>query len=106
MIVGSFLTWVATGAGVDYGGFTGAGRFTFYAGVLALAGGLVPIQRLAGLQAAIAATACIGFPVWQIVHLIRLVGFGGWAPGVGLILVLVSGIVAAYAAVNLLLQPT
>ncbi len=43
----------------------------------------------------------VGLPVWQLVHLYRLVGFGGWLPGMGLLLVLAGGVLAARAALRM-----
>lgn len=94
VIVGSFLPWIQTGLGT-YQGFLGAGIYTFYAGVLGLAGALVPSAKLAMIQGAIMAAVAIALPVWQIARLLNLVGFSGWTPGVGLALVLLSGLYSA-----------
>lgn len=97
VIVGSFLPWVQTGIG-SYGGFAGAGIYTFYVGVLGLAGGLVPSRTLAMAQGAIVAAVAVGLAGWQILRLLSKVGLSGWTPGIGLMMVLASGIVAGRAA--------
>ena len=94
VIVGSFLPWVTVNMGLSYGGFAGAGLYTFYLGVLGIAGGLVPQRRLAAVQGGIVALGAVGLPLWQLLHLIARVGFGGWLPGAGLIVVLASGFLA------------
>ena len=94
VIVGSFLPWVTVNMGLTYSGFAGAGLYTFYLGVFGIAGGLVPRRRMAAVQGAIVALGAIGLPLWQLLHLVGRVGFGGWLPGAGLIVVLASGVLA------------
>lgn len=101
VIMGSFMPWIDTAAGA-ISGARGAGLWTFYASMLGLAGGMVPSRRLAGLQAAVFAAVAIILPSWQAVHLLRLVGFSGWLPGPGLVLVFGGGVLAATAARRLL----
>lgn len=91
VIIGSFLPWIDTGLGV-YRGFAGGGIFTFYAGVLGLAGGLVPSRQLATIQGLVMSLVAIGVPLWQLGRLLSKVGFSGWSPGMGLVLVLGSGL--------------
>jgi hypothetical protein len=91
VIIGSFLPWVDTGLGV-YRGFAGGGVFTFYAGVLGLAGGLIPSRQMALVQGLVMSLVAIGVPLWQLGHLLTRVGFSGWTPGMGLVLVLGSGL--------------
>ena len=93
---GSFLTWVATPVG-DISGARGPGLWTFYAAVLGLAGAYVPWRRAAFVQGLVLVVAAIGLPVWQLARIIRLVGFGGWLPGPGVVLVVAGGILAALA---------
>ncbi len=101
IIVGSFLSWVSTPFH-SYAGFEGAGRFTFYLGVIVLGAAFLPLTRVAGIQAglAVAATAVLG--AWQVIHLISLVGFAGWVPGPGLILVLLSAAIGLVCAQRML----
>jgi hypothetical protein len=94
VIVGSFMPWIETGLGT-YRGFAGPGQYLFYAGVLGLGAGLVPVRALALVQGAVLAVVAVALPVWQIVHLVSKVGFQGWAPGLGLMLVLGCGLFAA-----------
>lgn len=105
VIVGAFMPWIETGLGT-YRGFAGPGPFLFYAGVLGLGAGLVPVRALAVGQGAILAAAAVALPLWQIVRLVRLVGFEGWSPGVGMMLILGCGLMAARVTIGLVRQPT
>ena len=78
VILGSFMPWVSLNMGAEFGGFTGAGLYTAVA---------------------------ITLPLWQLIHLIRLVRFEGWLPGPGLVLVFGGGVLAASAAWRLLSPP-
>ena len=98
--LGAFLPWVYTGVGA-VSGARGAGLWVFYAATLGLAGALVPLRRLAAVQAVVLAVVAVGLPVWQAVHLLSLVGMQGWLPGPGLVLGLGGGLLAARAAVSL-----
>lgn len=97
VIVGSFLPWVSLNMGATFGGFAGAGLYTFYVGAIGVGGGLVPVRNLAIVQGLIVGLVAVGLPVWQIVRLLRLVGLSGWFPGTGLIVVLASGCLALLA---------
>ena len=99
--LGAFLPWVYTGIGA-VSGARGAGLWVFYAAALGLAGALVPSRRLAALQATVLAVAAVGLAVWQVLHLLSLVGLQGWLPGPGLVLALGGGVLAAAAARSLL----
>lgn len=92
--VGSFLPWLDTAVG-SVSGARGPGLWTFYAAMLGLAGALVPIRSLAVVQGAVLALTAIALPVWQLVHVLGLVGTAGWIPGPGLVLVLGGGVLAA-----------
>lgn len=102
VLFGSFLPWIDTAVG-SISGARGAGLWTFYAAMLGLAGALVPsrMRRVGAIQAAIFAAVAILIPLWQVVHLLNLVGTGGWVPGPGLVLVFGGGVLAATAAVQL-----
>jgi len=84
----------------------GPGLWTFYASLLALAGALLPprFHVAALVQAGLVALIAIALPVWQVGRVITLVGFGGWAPGPGLVMTLGGGVLCAVAARDLL-QP-
>ncbi|MEZ5216344.1 MAG: hypothetical protein R2705_20675 [Ilumatobacteraceae bacterium] len=97
MIIGSFLPWVQTGFGM-YRGVAGAGLWTFYVGVLALAGALVPVRWVALGHALVAGAVAVSLPAWQFLRLFRRVGFTGWSPGTGLWVVFVAGIAALVSA--------
>jgi hypothetical protein len=98
--LGAFLPWIYTGVGT-VSGARGAGLWVFYAATLGLAGALVPFRRVAALQAAVLAVVAVGLAVWQVVHLVSLVGLQGWLPGPGLVLTLGAGVLAATAARSL-----
>jgi hypothetical protein len=101
VMLGSFLPWVDTAAG-SVSGARGAGLWTFYAAMLGLAGALVPARRVAAVQAGLLGLVAVALPLWQVVHLLRLVGTEGWMPGPGLVLVLGGGVLAGTAAWRLL----
>ncbi|HZI98133.1 MAG TPA: hypothetical protein VFD41_11490 [Actinomycetales bacterium] len=101
VIVGAFLPWLYTNAVGPVSALAGAGVWAFYAGTLGFAGALVPWRAAAVVQAAVMAVAAVGLTLWQLVHLWSLVGFGGWLPGPGLVLVLGGGLLAGSAATRL-----
>lgn len=103
-LFGAFLPWVLTSLG-NISGARGAGLWVAYAAMLGLAGALVPMRRVAAVQGAILAAVAIGLPLWQIVHLLGLVGTGGWLPGPGLVLCLGAGVLAAVASRGILRSP-
>jgi len=94
--IGSFLPWLDTALG-QVNGVRGAGLWTFYAAMLGLAGVLVPVRVLALVQGAVMALVAMVIPVWQVVHVLRLVGTEGWTPGPGLVVVFGGGVLAAVA---------
>lgn len=100
VVLGSFLPWIDTAVG-SVSGARGAGLWTFYAAMLGMAAALVPMRRVAAVQAAVFALVAVAVPVWQVVHVLTLVGTGGWVPGPGLVLVLGGGVLAASAAAQL-----
>lgn len=102
LILGGFLPWLYTFAGT-VSGIRGAGLYTFYAGMLALAGALLPARWSAAamLQAVIVAVPGIVLPVWQVVRMLTLVGAQGWAPGPGLVMTFAGGVLCAIAARDL-----
>ena len=104
VLFGSFLPWIDTAVG-SVSGARGAGLWTFYAAMLGLAGALIPIRRVAAVQAAIFAAVALLVPAWQVVHLLNLVGTNGWLPGPGLVLVIGGGVLAAVAASQLFRPP-
>lgn len=93
VVVGSFLPWLDTAVGT-VSGARGAGLWTFYAAMLGLAGALVPVRTLAIVQGAVLSLVALVLPVWQLVHVLNLVGTGGWTPGPGLVLVFGGGVLA------------
>ena len=99
LAVGGWLPWLYTGAG-PVSGIRGPGLWTFYAGLLALAGGLLPARWSAAamVQAAVCAVVAVGLTLWQVVHVLGLVGTQGWAPGPGLVMTFAGGVLCAVAA--------
>jgi len=100
VLFGSFMPWIDTAIGA-ISGSQGPGLWTFYAAMFGLAGALVPWRRVAALQASVLALVAVGLTSWQVIHLINLVGFGGWVPGPGLVLVVGGGILAGVVAVRM-----
>lgn len=96
VMIGSFLPWIHTPAGNAMGG-QGPGLWTFYAAMLGLAGVLIPARVPRMTQAGIMAAVALALPVWQIVHVLTLVGLGGWMPGPGLVMVVGGGALALSA---------
>jgi hypothetical protein len=105
VMVGSFLPWVYAG-GIAKSGAYGPGLWTFYASMLGLAGVMLPYRRVGAAHAAVMAAVSLAIPVWQVVHLVGLVGLEGWMPGPGLVMVVAGGVVAAGCALRLLREPT
>ncbi|WP_166353718.1 hypothetical protein [Phytoactinopolyspora limicola] len=88
--VGSLLPWVATPAG-SLSGVAGGGLWTLCAGMIAIAGALLPFRRLALAHAALPGIIAAGIVGWQLVRLAELSAVtGSWGkllPGVGLVMV-------------------
>lgn len=100
VLVGAWMPWIYTGVG-SVAGVRGAGLWTMYAAVLGVAGAIIRRPRLAAVHAAVLAVVAVGLTLWQIAHLLSLVGFAGWMPGPGLVLTLGGGVLAATAARSL-----
>ncbi len=102
--VGAFLPWLETPLGT-YRGFAGPGEYLFYAGVIGIAAGLVPIRVLAVTQGAVLSVVALAIPLWQVIKLVSTVGFDGWVPGVGMMLILGCGLMAARVTVAMARRP-
>ena len=98
--VGAFLPWLMTSLGT-FGGMRGAGSWTVFAGVIGIGASLMRSRRLVFLHAVGIATIAIALPLWQVVHLVRMVGLGGWLPGIGLVMTFGGGVAIARAALAL-----
>lgn len=98
--VGAFLPWLMTSVGT-FGGMRGAGSWTVFAGVIGIGAALMRSRRLVLLHAVGIATIAIALPVWQVVHLVGMVGLRGWLPGIGLIMTFGGGVAVARAALEL-----
>ena len=99
--VGSFLPWVHTALG-NVPGYAGGGLWTFYFSMLGFAAMLVTRLRLAAVQAVVMGLVAVALPTWQLVRLASMVGFSGWLPGFGLLMVLGGGVLALIAARRLI----
>lgn len=102
-MVASFLPWLDTALGSTNGAVVG-GLYTFYAGLVALPGALLRRRRVVTGHALVLAVVGIALPAWRLLWALRrLPGLGqAWFPGSGLLLVLISGAVAAFVATTLL----
>lgn len=101
VLIGAWLPWIYTGVG-SVAGVRGAGLWTMYAAVLGIAGAALRRRpRWASVHAAVLALVAVSLAVWQVVHLVSLVGFAGWMPGPGLVLTLGGGVLAATVAWSL-----
>jgi hypothetical protein len=98
--VGAFLPWLMTSFGT-FGGMRGAGTWTVFAGVIGIGASLMRRRRWVELHAIAIAVIAIALPLWQVVHLVGMVGFRGWLPGIGLIMTLVGGVAIARATLEL-----
>jgi len=98
--VGAFLPWVMTSLGT-FGGMRGAGTWTVFAGVIGIGASLMRRRRLVLLHAIGIAVIAIALPLWQVVHLVGMVGPRGWLPGIGLLMTLGGGVAIARAALEL-----
>lgn len=58
-------------------------------------------RRLVLLHTVGIAAIAIALPPWQVVHLVGMVGLGGWLPGIGLIVTFGGGVGVARAALEL-----
>jgi hypothetical protein len=103
LIIASFLPWIDTAFG-SFNGMAGAGVYTFYAGVLGIAGSCLPWRRVALVHAVLVAAAALGLPAWQVASLLALDLGGGWVVGTGLLLAVASGSLALRAIWQLALQ--
>lgn len=105
-MIASFLPWLDTAFGGTNGAAVG-GLYTFCAGLIALPGAMLRRRGVVVGHALVLAVVGIAVPVWRLVWALSLLpGLGqAWLPGSGLLLVLISGGVAAYVAVTLLRTP-
>lgn len=104
VVLGSFLPWVSTPFG-NLAGTRGAGLWTLYAGVAAVAGGIVRSRLLAFGHAVVCSAVVLTLAGWQLGRLGRLALATGTAtvavPGLGLLLVVAGGALIAVAAFRL-----
>lgn len=106
--LGSLLPWVSTPFG-NVSGIRGAGMWTLYAGALGIAGSLMRRRRLVLVHAVPVAIAALVLPLWQLLRIGQLGMASGTflaaVPGMGLVLVLGGGVLAARGAMALARPP-
>ncbi len=104
-LFGSFLPWADTAFGT-FGGLAGGGLWTLYAGVAGVPGAIVKRRLIARAHALVMGLVATVIPGWQLLRLLQLGGIGrAWLPGVGLVMVLGSGLMALNAARRLGRRP-
>ena len=102
IVVGSLTPWVTTAFGT-MSGLAGGGLWTLYTAAFGIAATIVSAPRVAGVHALLMGVPAIVLPLWQLVRLLPLGGFGqGWTPGFGLVAVLGGGVLAVRTALRLL----
>lgn len=101
-IIGSFLPWLDTGFG-SVNGLQLGGLITFYAAAFAVPGAIWRNRWIVVGHAVLLAAVALGVGGWQLFRALReLPGLGqAWLPAPGLVLVLLSGLVAAVATAEL-----
>lgn len=101
---GSLLPWVSTPFG-NVSGIRGAGLWTLYAGTLGIAGALLRRRRLVLAHGIPVSVAAVVLPVWQLARIGQLGVEAGTLtaalPGMGLIMALGGGVLAARATLAL-----
>lgn len=102
-MVASFLPWLDTAFGSTNGAALG-GLYSFYAGLIAVPGAMLRHRMVVVGHALVLAVVGTAVPAWRLAWALgRLPGLGqAWLPGPGLLLVLISGGVAAYVTAALL----
>lgn len=94
ILLGAFLPWLMTGVGT-FTGMRGAGTWTVFAGAIGLGASMIRRHRVVVVHAVAIAAVAILLPLWQLVHVIVLVGLRGWLPGIGLVMTLAGGVAIA-----------
>lgn len=102
-MIASFLPWLDTAFGATNGAALG-GFYTFCAGLIGLPGAILRRRGVVVGHALVLAVVGIAIPAWRLLWALgRLPGLGAaWLPGIGLMLVLISGGVAGWVVVSLL----
>jgi hypothetical protein len=101
---GSLLPWVTTPLG-NLAGTAGPGLWTLCAGVITVAGALLPFRRIALGHALVGGVVAAGLAGWQVARIVHLSAttdaWGQLLPGIGLVMVAGGGVIALRAAVRL-----
>lgn len=102
--VGSVLPWVSTPLG-SLSGSAGPGLWTLSAGMLVIAGALIPFRRIALAHAVLPGLAVAVIVLWQVARLIQLsattAGWGRLLPGMGLVMAAGGAVIVLRAAARL-----
>lgn len=103
-MVASFLPWLDTALFGSVSGAVAGGLYTFYAGLLAFPGVFWRNPRVVAGHLLLLAVADLAIPGWRLLWALRrLPGLGeAWLPSAGMLLLLISGVVAAVAFAKLL----
>lgn len=100
-VLGSFFPWLMTPMGT-LSGMAGAGLWTLSAGMLAIAGALLPFRRVALVHAAVGGLVMAGLVVWQLGRIGQIsIATGSWGqllPGMGLVMVGGAAVLLLHAA--------
>lgn len=109
VVVGSVLPWVATPAG-SLSGMAGPGLWTLSAGMIAIAGALMPYRKLALAHALLPGLAGGAIVGWQLVRVAQLSAmtdsWGKLLPGIGLVMVGGGAVILLRAAMRVWHSPT
>ncbi|MPZ64642.1 MAG: hypothetical protein GEU83_03695 [Pseudonocardiaceae bacterium] len=102
--IGSLLPWVSTPLG-SLSGTAGPGLWTLSAGMLAIAGALIPFRRIALAHAVLPGLAVAVIALWQVARLVQLsattAGWGTLLPGMGLVMAAGGAVIVLRAATRL-----
>jgi hypothetical protein len=102
--IGSLLPWVSTPLG-SLSGTAGPGLWTLSAGMLAIAGALIPFRRVALAHALLPGLAVAVIVLWQVARLVQLsattAGWGRLLPGMGLVMAAGGAVIVLRAATRL-----
>jgi len=104
LAVGSVLPWVQSPLG-SLSGLAGPGLWTLCAGVIAIAGALIPHRRVALVHAALPGLAAATLVAWQLARLVQLSAstdsWGKLLPGIGLVMAGGGAVILIRAALRI-----
>lgn len=104
LAIGSVLPWVQSPLG-SLSGLAGPGLWTLCAGVIAIAGALLPHRRVAMAHAALPGLAAMVLAAWQLARLVQISAstdsWGTLFPGIGLVLAGGGAVILIRAALRI-----